>query len=252
MIKIIFITAALVLLAISILLWALALLLSSRLFKLENPTYKKSAKIIFLTLIANVIIGIPLGIIIKGLVFFAFYYFLKRYYEVRWLKSLGVYTTHVVIAVLLSLPFLFPLYSVSPWQVMGEAMLTVYNNGDSVLIYKLAEDFSRGDIIVFRSPNNEKEFFIKRVIGLPGEEIKISGGEVIIDGKILRESYLPAEAETPGYYNAKLEKDEYFVLGDNRLQSRDSRSFGSIKQSFIKGKVFYKLPRKFGKFIPKK
>lgn len=107
-------------------------------------------------------------------------------------------------------------------------------------------DPERGDIIVFRYPKNPQEYFIKRVIGLPGETVEIKDGEVIIyndaylEGAILEESYLSSEAKTYSGYikdTVILEDDEYFVLGDNRNSSKDSRSFGPVNRSFITGRV---------------
>ena len=113
---------------------------------------------------------------------------------------------------------------------------------------------NRGDIIVFRYPRNPQEYFIKRLIGLPGEQVQIKDGEVKIfnetnvDGFILDEEYLPNGLKTYGLSEEVVtlstvnEKDttiknEYFVLGDNRNSSKDSRSFGPVDESFITGKV---------------
>ena len=106
----------------------------------------------------------------------------------------------------------------------------------------------RGEVIVFRYPQNPQEFFIKRVIGLPGESVKFKNNGVYIynqsnpDGFKLNESYLPANIETlPNGYSAEekivVNSKQYFVLGDNRMFSKDSRSFGPIDKSFVVGKV---------------
>ena len=103
----------------------------------------------------------------------------------------------------------------------------------------------RGDIIVFRYPRNPQEYFIKRLIGLPGEEVQIKDGNVVVyneenkDGKILDEPYLASGVKTYGLSEKKvnLGENEYFMLGDNRNSSKDSRSFGPVNESFVTGRV---------------
>lgn len=104
---------------------------------------------------------------------------------------------------------------------------------------------TRGDILVFRYPKNPQEFFIKRLIGLPGEEVQIKDGRVYVyntefpEGTLLNEPYLEPDTKTYGLTDekVKLAANEFFVLGDNRSSSKDSRSFGPVNQSFITGKV---------------
>jgi len=103
----------------------------------------------------------------------------------------------------------------------------------------------RGDVIVFKYPRDPKEYFIKRVIALPGEKVQIKNGEIYIYnsqspfGSKLSENYLDSETKTYGLSEEiiVLEDGEYYVLGDNRNSSKDSRSFGSVDDSFIIGKV---------------
>jgi signal peptidase I len=103
----------------------------------------------------------------------------------------------------------------------------------------------RGDIVVFRYPRNPQDYFIKRIIGLPGERIQIKQGQVYIynqdnpDGASLDEPYLEAGVKTYGMNEEiiTLKEDEYYILGDNRTSSKDSRSFGPVNRSFIIGKV---------------
>jgi signal peptidase I len=105
------------------------------------------------------------------------------------------------------------------------------------------KDLQRGDVVVFRYPKNPKVFYIKRIIGLPGERIEISGDQVKIfnaenpNGFVLDESkYLSASEVTSGEINLTLEK-EYFVMGDNRKYSSDSRSWGPVPEDDVIGKV---------------
>ena len=100
----------------------------------------------------------------------------------------------------------------------------------------------RGEVIVFKYPKDPKQFFIKRVIGLPGEKIKLQNNGIYINGTLLNESYLPADIETVlplrGYGDVTLGPDEYFLLGDNRSQSLDSRIFGPVKRELIIGRTW--------------
>jgi len=103
----------------------------------------------------------------------------------------------------------------------------------------------RGDIIVFRYIRNPKDFYIKRIIGLPGEKVELKDDGIHIynennpSGVILGEPYLPDSVKTIALNkdSFSLKNDEYFVLGDNRFSSKDSRSFGPVNKSFIIGKV---------------
>ena len=127
-----------------------------------------------------------------------------------------------------------------PFQVQGASMVPSFFSGDYVLVDKVSYHFrslERGEVIVFKNPENESEYFIKRVIGLPGEEVIIVEGEVYIDGKLLKEGYLPSGTSSGGEADFILGSDEYFLMGDNRLQSRDSRSWGALEQDKVVGLV---------------
>lgn len=150
-----------------------------------------------------------------------------------------------------------------PFFVQGASMEPNFENGDYLIINELGykqsdlniagvhifsansfKDLSRYDVAVFRYPVNPQQFFIKRVIGLPGERVKVEDGKVTIynnqnpNGFTLDESkYLSANLFTTGNLNIKLEQDQYFVLGDNRKASYDSRAWGAVPKSDIIGKV---------------
>ena len=110
------------------------------------------------------------------------------------------------------------------------------------------KDPQRGEIIVFKYPKNPQEYFIKRIVGLPGEAVKIKDGKVTVynaessEGFTLKEPYLDENTKTYSTNEEMvfLEEDEYFVLGDNRVSSKDSRSFGPVNTSFIIGKVWFR------------
>jgi len=136
--------------------------------------------------------------------------------------------------------FLFVyVFLVQPHRVQGVSMVSSFENGELLLTEKISykvSNIQRGDIVVFEAPVDRKADFIKRIIALPGENVEIKESKVFINGSQLAESYIFSPTE--GAINITLERDEFFVLGDNRLASSDSRSFGSIKRKSIKGKVW--------------
>jgi signal peptidase I len=126
--------------------------------------------------------------------------------------------------------------------VEGGSMLPNFDTGQLIIVNRIAYFYSkpeRGDVIVLHNPRNAAEDYIKRVIGLPGETVQISGGYVYVDGKQLYEPYLDMENFC---YTCEgtwlLGADEYFVLGDNRRNSTDSHIFGAVKQDVIIGKAW--------------
>ena len=128
-------------------------------------------------------------------------------------------------------------FIITPVRVDGDSMKNTLKNGDILLLYKLGS-INRLDIIVLdEEKDNEK--IIKRVIGLPGETVAIKKGKIYINDKVIDDEY--AYGETSDYDKVTLEDDEYFILGDNRLISKDSRYFGPIKKSEIKGKIVFRL-----------
>ncbi|OGN01952.1 MAG: signal peptidase I [Candidatus Yanofskybacteria bacterium RIFCSPHIGHO2_02_FULL_41_29] len=154
--------------------------------------------------------------------------------------------------IIISLAIILPIryYLVQPFFVKGASMEDNLHDGDYLLIDEISYRFNdpkRGDIIVFRYPENPSQFFIKRIIGLPGETVEIKNDEVTIynddfkQGLKLEENYLSLNQQTIGNLRSELDGDEYFVLGDNRLQSSDSRRWGELNKSFITGKAFLRL-----------
>jgi len=154
--------------------------------------------------------------------------------------------------IIISLAIIVPIryYLVQPFFVKGASMEENFHDGDYLLIdeisYRLKPP-ARGDIIVFRYPENPSQFFIKRIVGLPGETIEIKNNQVMIynpdfpEGLILEEDYLSAGQQTTGNISEKLDDGEYYVLGDNRLQSSDSRRWGTLDKKFITGRAFLRL-----------
>ncbi len=117
-----------------------------------------------------------------------------------------------------------------------------FDNGQYLVVNEIGYRFEspeRGDVIVFKFPLDPSQFYIKRVIGLPGETVAIKDGQVLINGEYLDESvYLPEGTFTPGEMEITLEAGEYFVLGDNRNASSDSRQWGVLPEENIIGQVW--------------
>ncbi len=147
------------------------------------------------------------------------------------IKEVIPYIVIVVVVVLIRT------FIITPVRVDGDSMKNTLKNGDILLLYKLSS-INRFDIIVLdEEKDNEK--IIKRVIGMPGETIAIKKGKIYINDKVIDDEY--AYGETSDYNNVTLRDNEYFILGDNRLISKDSRYFGPIKENEIKGKIVFRL-----------
>lgn len=150
------------------------------------------------------------------------------------MKVIKEVTPYIVIVVVV---VLIRTFIITPVRVDGDSMKNTLKNGDILLLYKLSS-IDRFDIIVLdEEKDNEK--IIKRVIGLPGETVAIKNGKIYINDKVIDDEY--AYGETSDYNKVTLRDDEYFILGDNRLISKDSRYFGPIKENEIKGKIVFRL-----------
>ncbi len=134
---------------------------------------------------------------------------------------------------------------VQNYRIESHSMEPNFYEGQFILVNKLAFRLGapeRGDVVVFHNPNNEEEDYIKRVIGLPGDNLEISSGTVFIDGEPLSEEY-PIN-EIPGtiqYGPTVIEPDHLFVMGDNRPQSQDSRYFGQLSEDLLVGKAWVRV-----------
>lgn len=142
------------------------------------------------------------------------------------IKEISPYVLIVVVIVVIRI------FIATPVKVDGDSMYNTLNDNDIVLLSKLSS-IDRFDIIVLKE-NDNNATIIKRVIGMPGDKVKIRNNKIYINNKIIEDEY--AYGETSDYDEITLGDDEYFVLGDNRLISKDSRYFGAIKKSDIKGK----------------
>lgn len=143
--------------------------------------------------------------------------------------------------------FIFKAVLFQPFVVDGNSMESNYHDKEYILVNKLVyylEKPERADVIILRPPDNPNYTYIKRVIGLPGETIKISHSRVYINNQLLEEKYLPIEEKTLIGSDEKmalertLAKNEYFVMGDNRDHSTDSRDFGVLPRENIVGRAW--------------
>ena len=131
-------------------------------------------------------------------------------------------------------------FMAQPFVVDGASMEPNFQDGNYLIVDEMTYRFrepQRGEVVVFYNPRNESEIYIKRIIGLPGEQVSVSGDEVKINGKILHESYMRIAGSVLGAKVFDLAPNEYFMMGDNRLNSSDSRIWGPLKRNDIIGTV---------------
>ncbi|MBI2356129.1 MAG: signal peptidase I [Candidatus Doudnabacteria bacterium] len=162
----------------------------------------------------------------------------------------------IIIALAIILPVRYFLFQ--PFIVSGSSMEPNFSHGEYLIIDEISyrfQDPTRGDVVVLRFPKDRKQFFIKRIVGLPGETVTIDNGRVTIknkqhpQGEVLEEKYLPNQGLTfphntslvGGKKSLTLGADEYLVLGDNRLASSDSRDWGILERKDMIGKVFIRV-----------
>lgn len=151
----------------------------------------------------------------------------------------------VVLAFILYFGISFAIQAV---HVEGLSMFATLNDNDYLIANKLDYRFGnpqRGDIIILRPPTDNSKDFIKRVIAVPGDRLRIVNGMVCINGRMLDEPYLPEAWTTDSTWNGGTEQvmgpNEYFVMGDNRNRSQDSRIFGPITRDRIDGKAWFRI-----------
>jgi signal peptidase I len=139
--------------------------------------------------------------------------------------------------------FFIILFVYQPVKVEGGSMEPGLEDQERIFINKLVyrwESIGRGDIIVFRYPRDPRKSFIKRVIGIPGDRVRIAYGHVYLNEKPVEEDYVPTEfLDSRSYPETVIPPGAYFVLGDHRSMSNDSREFGPVPRSFIYGKAVF-------------
>lgn len=227
-------------------------------FKTQNTTFKIALKISILEWLAAILIGTVIGIVLTGLTgsviawilsFFVFNLLCKKFYSTKLRQNIFIYLilNLIVIAVALSIILPFRAFVAQPFYVTGSAMSPALNNNDYLIIKMFDKRYERGDIIIHKDPKGGSSLFIKRIIGLPGEKIQIKDNAVYIynsitpSGQILNEPYLSADTKTVTSEENIIAFDEnqYYVLGDSREISKDSRVYGSIDKSLIIGKYWF-------------
>jgi len=131
-----------------------------------------------------------------------------------------------------------------PFLVSGASMEPNISQSNYLIIDELTYRFNepaRGDVVVFRYPGDASTFYIKRIIGLPNEKIDIENGSIIIDGKKMEEDAYLKGINTAGTAHVTLASNEYFVMGDNRSNSYDSRAWGPLQKKYIVGRALLRL-----------
>ena len=145
----------------------------------------------------------------------------------------------VIIALVIVIPIRYFLFQ--PFIVKGQSMEPNFEDSNYLIVDELSYRFrdpQRGEVVVFRYPKNISQRFIKRIIGLPGDKIEVKAGSIMVNDQVLDESkYLPSGVQTPGNIQTSLNENEYFVLGDNRISSFDSRQWGLLPRKNIIGRV---------------
>ncbi len=159
--------------------------------------------------------------------------------------------TEIIRFSLIALLIVFPIrmFVAQPFIVSGASMEETFQNGEYLIVDQLSyrfEEIERGDVVVFRYPRDPSKFFIKRIVGVPGDQITIEGNVVTItnaahpEGAILAEPYV--EAMQPNtFLEETLGDGEYFVMGDNRDHSSDSRMWGVLQERNIIGRALVRL-----------
>ena len=156
-------------------------------------------------------------------------------------NEIRVWTRDLLIAIGLALVIIVFLYQ--PVKVEGTSMAPLLSDQERIFINKFVyrfEPIERGDVVVFWYPLDRSKSFIKRVIGLPGETVEIRQGAVYVDGKLVPEPYVPAQYEDlSDFALVHVPKDSYFVMGDHRISSNDSRVFGPVESRYIYGRAVF-------------
>ena len=156
-------------------------------------------------------------------------------------KEIRVWTRDLLIAIGLALIIIVFLYQ--PVKVEGTSMAPLLSDQERIFINKFVyrfEPIQRGDVVVFWYPMDPTKSFIKRVVGLPGETVEIRQGVVYVNGKSLAEPYVPPQYEDLSDFGPlRIQDGKFFVMGDHRISSNDSRVFGAVESRYIYGRAVF-------------
>jgi signal peptidase I len=156
-------------------------------------------------------------------------------------NGIGVWVRDLIISLAIAAFVIIFLYQ--PVKVEGVSMMPSLEDQERIFVNKFVyrlEPIERGDIVVFRYPRDPSQSYIKRVIGIAGDRIRIDAGQVYVNDQALDEGYVPpAYSDSRPYPETLVPADCFFVLGDHRSKSRDSREFGPVNQSLIYGKAVF-------------
>lgn len=250
----------LVLFCFVVLIWlsfnSLFVYLATKVLRIDGANYKTSFRIFFA---ASLFIFIWRMLFPFGDFFFfgsasllnlvVFHLLLKRYYKTGFIKNLLVYAMSTVFMVVIFWAVIVPtrLFVFEPFYVVGDSMAPSFQNEDYFLVKKFDHSYNRGDVVIV-SVGESQNYFVRRVIALPGEKVEIRDGEIFITdqkdpaGFKLVEDYLGNNTRNTHFSNATvmLGSDEYYLLADNQKTDSDSKSFGVIKKQSIIGKFWLK------------
>lgn len=171
--------------------------------------------------------------------------------EKSFFDKLGAYFIEFIetVVVFLAIFFMIYLFVAQFHKVSGNSMVPTFHNGDYIITEKLSYRFGtprRGDIIVLKNPRDESQDFIKRIIALPTDTIRLENNTIFVNDVAKNEIYLPAGTKTAGGsflfegQTVRAGPDQYFVMGDNREHSSDSREWGGVTKKEIIGKAFFR------------
>ena len=246
---------------------------ATKIFKIKKIDYKIALKISIIGLLLGATLSFIVGFLSKPLnvtnaigdIFLTIASFvvltqlLKRYYAITLNKSAFIYLLYTVLIITIPLIIILPVryFVIQPFNIEGSAMAPTLMNHEYTLVKIFDKQYERNDIVVFEYPKESQKFFIKRVIGLPNEKIQIKNGDVYIynkkniDGLKLQENYLSPNTKTHSLNTEiiNIENDKYYILGDNRVESKDSRSFGVVDKDLILGKYWFSVPYWLSEFL---
>lgn len=174
------------------------------------------------------------------------------------MRSFLLFGWEVIQVVVVVFAIIIPVrqFLVKPFYVRGASMEPNFHDYEYLVIDELSyrlRDPQRGEVVVLKDPSNPEQFFIKRIIGLPGEKVVVRDGHVRINGEVLDETvYLDSSVRTTGSDNVTLGDNEYYVMGDNRPASLDSRVFGPVAENEFVGRTWIRAwpPSRLDVFSP--